>query len=223
MKQEIAAAAQWWSSHIQDPSQSKRFRRELEKRLAKKFENHWYPEEPTRGSGFRTVAFDIRLDSVLETAASWCGIQDIAKKLPRATVFINPSSVNMRMDSSSSEGRPSSMSLFPVPAASSTPPASRSTSLSPPSSRHSSPPREHQNTSPHASPAPSTTPMQWNPRASTSSGFGLYTAESAMLESSMRAAAFAPLAAPAAVPSLSAPFNPLGVYFAPPVPAFQAC
>ncbi|KAK6187604.1 hypothetical protein SNE40_005594 [Patella caerulea] len=74
---------------------------ELEKGLKKKFEGHWYPETPCKGSGFRCVKVNgEKVDPVILMAAYNVGLDtdEIKNALPaELTVWIDPSEVSYRI------------------------------------------------------------------------------------------------------------------------------
>lgn len=77
------------------------FCEELEKGLRKKFEGHWYPEEPFKGSGFRSIKLNNgKVDHVLDLAAQLSGLSvgEILEYLPKAlTLWIDPNEVSYRI------------------------------------------------------------------------------------------------------------------------------
>ncbi|XP_064606270.1 protein Tob1-like [Liolophura sinensis] len=74
---------------------------ELEKGLKKKFEGHWYPERPFKGSGFRCVRVNgEQIDPVIEKAAVASGIdmEEIKGYWPsELTLWIDPAEVSYRI------------------------------------------------------------------------------------------------------------------------------
>ncbi|XP_015786084.1 chitinase-like protein PB1E7.04c [Tetranychus urticae] len=76
------------------------FGEELENALKLKFEGHWYPEKPYKGSAFRCVKTTPPLDPVFEIAARESGmdIVDIQENLPQElSIWIDPGEVSYRM------------------------------------------------------------------------------------------------------------------------------
>lgn len=74
---------------------------ELEKGLAKKFEGHWYPDKPFKGSAFRCVKVNgDKVDPVISKAAVEVGLnlQEIKEYLPTdLTLWIDPNEVSYRI------------------------------------------------------------------------------------------------------------------------------
>ncbi|XP_076469065.1 uncharacterized protein LOC143299617 [Babylonia areolata] len=74
---------------------------ELEKGLKKKFEGHWYPDKPFKGSGFRCVRCNgENVDPVIVTAVFNAGLdlQEVKDYIPEEmTLWIDPSEVSYRI------------------------------------------------------------------------------------------------------------------------------
>ncbi len=73
------------------------FGEELEKALKAKFDGHWYPEKPCRGSAFRCLKTSNPVDPVLCIAARESGMDlaDIREHLPQdMSVWIDPGEVS---------------------------------------------------------------------------------------------------------------------------------
>nr|NP_996483.2 transducer of ERBB2, isoform E [Drosophila melanogaster]AAS65384.2 transducer of ERBB2, isoform E [Drosophila melanogaster] len=76
------------------------FGEELEKALRDKFQDHWYPEKPFKGSAYRCLKTGDPIDSVLERAARESGVPigDILENLPNElSVWIDPGEVSFRI------------------------------------------------------------------------------------------------------------------------------
>lgn len=77
------------------------FGEELENALKIKFEGHWYPEKPYKGSAYRCVRCTPPLDpTVFDTAARASGMDltDIQENLPQElSIWIDPGEVSYRM------------------------------------------------------------------------------------------------------------------------------
>ncbi|KAL4239936.1 transducer of ERBB2 [Mactra antiquata] len=77
------------------------FGTELEKGLKKKFEGHWYPEQPMKGSGFRCVRVNgEKIDPVIIQAAASVGLnlEEMQEYLPNElTLWIDPNEVSYRI------------------------------------------------------------------------------------------------------------------------------
>ena len=71
----------------------------LEDELKVRFENHWHPEDPERGSGYRSLKFDDSLDPVVRHCAKKSGVpvDEILAYLPEELhLWIDPNCVSFR-------------------------------------------------------------------------------------------------------------------------------
>lgn len=77
------------------------FGAEVEKGLKKKFEGHWYPDKPFKGSGFRCVRVSgEKIDQVIIQAAInvGLGVEELKEYLPdELTLWIDPNEVSYRI------------------------------------------------------------------------------------------------------------------------------
>ncbi|KAF4523442.1 hypothetical protein B566_EDAN010375 [Ephemera danica] len=77
------------------------FGEELERALRDKFNGHWYPDKPVRGSAYRCIKTGTGpVDPVLERAARESGIpvQDILENMPQElAVWVDPAEVSYRI------------------------------------------------------------------------------------------------------------------------------
>lgn len=74
----------------------------LAKTLSKRYDGHWHPDQPERGSAFRCVSVQNgRLDPVLRDAAVMAGIKDIetmSRALPNDfSIWVDPGEVAVRI------------------------------------------------------------------------------------------------------------------------------
>ena len=81
---------------------------ELERGLRKKFEGHWYPDEPCKGSGFRCIRLSgEKIEPALDVAVTLSGLSmdEIQEYLPKGlTIWIDPSEVSYRIGENGSVG-----------------------------------------------------------------------------------------------------------------------
>ncbi|XP_067124519.1 protein Tob1-like [Centruroides vittatus] len=103
MHVEIQVALNFFISFLYNKLPRRRvnqFGEELEKALKLKFQGHWYPEKPYKGSGFRCLKTTPPLDPVFEIAARDSGMDlvDIQENLPQElSIWIDPGEVSYRM------------------------------------------------------------------------------------------------------------------------------
>ena len=91
------------------------FGEELVGKLTKKFEGHWYPEKPSKGSGYRCLLITDSLDPVLSSAAKESGLslKDVKANLPdKLCLWIDPREVSFRIGKSERRLRISFDRLF---------------------------------------------------------------------------------------------------------------
>ena len=104
MKEEISCAAQFVSSLLRErhsaPERDKvvRFTNKLQELLRERFHDHWHPEKPLRGSAFRCIRINHKLDPVVEQALLLSGLRPGAVQLPsELSVWIDPYEVSYRI------------------------------------------------------------------------------------------------------------------------------
>lgn len=76
------------------------FGEELDKALKQKFDGHWYPEKPFKGSAYRCLRVGTPLDPVIEIAARESGVElnDIRENLPEElSIWVDPGEVSYRI------------------------------------------------------------------------------------------------------------------------------
>eukprot|EP01120_Amphizonella_sp_Union-15-10_P010500 TRINITY_DN4208_c0_g1_i1.p1 TRINITY_DN4208_c0_g1~~TRINITY_DN4208_c0_g1_i1.p1 ORF type:complete len:209 (+),score=39.36 TRINITY_DN4208_c0_g1_i1:69-695(+) len=100
---EIEVAAEWWSQQIDKEQltaeQVQLFKENFIKLLQSKFEGHWYPGEPSRGNGFRSLLCDNRnVDKIVLEAARQAYIGNILKRLGERSLimWIDPGQVEVK-------------------------------------------------------------------------------------------------------------------------------
>jgi hypothetical protein len=101
MLEEITEAAKWWKLRL--PSSiaahmAEKFQQQLIKLLQQKYDGHWHPKDRGRGSGFRTLSYDHRIDPILLQASEAAGIKNIERLLEnsRFIMFVNPGEVKVK-------------------------------------------------------------------------------------------------------------------------------
>jgi hypothetical protein len=111
---EVEIAARWWASRMRrddlSPENLATFERALRTAMEARCDGHWYPSEPLRGSGHRSVGNDLTVDPALASAAADARIRDVAARLPRAVLWINPGGVRVRVD-----GEQAAQAVYPEP------------------------------------------------------------------------------------------------------------
>ncbi|OCT63051.1 protein Tob1 [Xenopus laevis] len=103
MQLEIKVALNFIISYLYNKLPRRRvniFGEELEKLLKKKYEGHWYPDRPYKGSGFRCIHVGEKVEPVIQQAANESGleIEDVRRNLPQdLSVWIDPSEVSYQI------------------------------------------------------------------------------------------------------------------------------
>ena len=108
MHVEVSVALNFLISYLYNKLPRRRvdlFGEELEKGLKKKFEGHWYPDKPFKGSGYRCVRCNgEKVDSVIMNAARNAGLdlEEVKNYIPEEmTLWIDPSEVSYRISEKS--------------------------------------------------------------------------------------------------------------------------
>ena len=101
MKEEVQCACEFLSRMLETrnlPVQFVRlFKKRLEELLLTRFENHWDTANPSKGSAYRCIRINGRLDPVIRDAAKVTGLSDISTYLPAEfTMWIDPREVSYR-------------------------------------------------------------------------------------------------------------------------------
>ncbi|XP_055599987.1 protein BTG1-like [Uranotaenia lowii] len=81
-------------------SQLQHFKGSLEQILTRHFQRHWYPDVPTKGSGFRCLRINGKMDPIIEKAGVAVGLNAVIlrKMLPmELTIWIDPEEVSYRI------------------------------------------------------------------------------------------------------------------------------
>lgn len=150
MKEEVRCACEFISKMLEMrhlPHQFvNQFRVRLEQVLSERFKDHWDTGNPNKGSAYRCIRINTKMDPIISEAAKATGLKNISKYLPAEfTMWIDPRDVSYRfgedgsicscvMDSrsewSSSKRSSSPSSTISTPTDVSSPP-SRSKSASP--------------------------------------------------------------------------------------------
>ena len=80
--------------------EQEQFVKHLAKGLTTKFEGHWYPEKPSKGSAYRCVSIENQMDAVLTHAAMESNFHSsvLTDNLPKKMdLWIDPSEVSYRI------------------------------------------------------------------------------------------------------------------------------
>lgn len=107
MKIEVNSAADFLISLLRirqkvvlTENQLQSFRGHLAETLTQHYQRHWYPEIPTKGSGYRCIRINGKMDPILEQAGMASGLngRTLRKMLPQElTMWIDPDEVSYRI------------------------------------------------------------------------------------------------------------------------------
>mmetsp|Transcript_42928 Transcript_42928/g.86118 ORF Transcript_42928/g.86118 Transcript_42928/m.86118 type:complete len:163 (-) Transcript_42928:110-598(-) len=100
--EECSIAARYWARSMRQNDlagcEVAAFENALRQGLLQRCCGHWYPNEPVRGSGHRSIINDFTTDPVLVAAAEAVRIGGIGSRLPRAVMWLNPASVKVKLE-----------------------------------------------------------------------------------------------------------------------------
>jgi len=105
MQKECEVAAWWWTSQLNSniappltKEQLMSFQKSLTEILEDKYLNHWYLDEPERGSAFRSIIFDNRtVDHVLLESASRASIPNVKSRLSAEVImWVDPQQIQIQ-------------------------------------------------------------------------------------------------------------------------------
>ncbi|KAJ7333004.1 hypothetical protein JRQ81_015184 [Phrynocephalus forsythii] len=105
MVPEIAAAVGFVSSLLRtrgcvSEQQLQVFSAALEEALTEHYKHHWFPEKPFKGSGYRCIRINHKMDPIISKAASQIGLrlQQLYQLLPsELTLWVDPYEVSYRI------------------------------------------------------------------------------------------------------------------------------
>ena len=101
MKEEVHCACEFLSRMLETRNLPVQFvsvfKKRLEELLLTRFKNHWDTANPSKGSAYRCIRINGRLDPVIRDAAKVTGLSDISTYLPAEfTMWIDPKEVSYR-------------------------------------------------------------------------------------------------------------------------------
>lgn len=105
MQDQISAAVLFLAKLIErsntscDADQLEAFKTKLAELLNDRFANHWFPEAPNRGQGYRCIRLNknVKKDTILENAAKAVGMSYEDMRLPvELTLWVDPHEVCCR-------------------------------------------------------------------------------------------------------------------------------
>jgi len=107
MKYELQSAANFLvhlirlgRKHTGDEAQLDKFRVAVVEVLRRRYRDHWFPEKPFKGSGYRCIRINGKMDPIIAQAAESCGLptNTIHQTFPsELTMWIDPLEVSYRI------------------------------------------------------------------------------------------------------------------------------
>ncbi|NXH18349.1 BTG2 protein, partial [Bucco capensis] len=105
MAPEIAAAAGFVTSLLRtrdcvSEQQLQVFSGALREALAEHYKHHWFPDKPSKGSGYRCIRINHKMDPIISKAASQIGLSlpQLYQLLPsELTLWVDPDEVSYRI------------------------------------------------------------------------------------------------------------------------------
>jgi len=105
MRTEVCSAVDFLGSMLRNQgrltaAQLERFRQTLLVLLCTHYQDHWFPDRPFKGSGYRCIRINHKMDPLLLRAAKMCGFTeaDLFRILPaELTLWVDPDEVAYRI------------------------------------------------------------------------------------------------------------------------------
>uniref|UniRef100_A0A1W7RAW5 Protein btg1 n=1 Tax=Hadrurus spadix TaxID=141984 RepID=A0A1W7RAW5_9SCOR len=105
MRCELRSAASFLTNLLRlgnslDIGQLELFRNNLEDLLRHHYQQHWFPERPCKGSGYRCLRINHKMDPIIAKAGSACGLDEASLRqlFPNElTLWIDPKEVSYRI------------------------------------------------------------------------------------------------------------------------------
>jgi len=112
MKKEVKSAVDFLSNILKTSKnvtdqQVQHFNDNLQHLLRLKYENHWFPDKPCKGSGFRCIRINHNMDPLIRQAGHCCSIDENSLKnyFPKElTMWVDPHDVSYRIGENGSIG-----------------------------------------------------------------------------------------------------------------------
>lgn len=112
MKDEIKSAVDFLTNILRtrddiNDLQTKQFNSALRNLLTSRYQGHWFPEKPFKGSGFRCIRLNHKMDPLILEAGRMCGLnQSFLESTfpPELTLWVDPMDVSFRIGENGSVG-----------------------------------------------------------------------------------------------------------------------
>ena len=104
MLPEVESAANFLSDLLRAqcvaPHQLQQFRQSVIDHLLANYHQHWFPEQPFKGSGYRCLRINHKMDPMLSRAGRVCGLEESALRSlfpSELTLWVDPNEVSYRI------------------------------------------------------------------------------------------------------------------------------
>jgi len=111
MRQEVSSAVDFITNilrnHELTKSQLEDFRNTLNNLLITHYEDHWFPEKPCKGSGYRCIRINHKMDPIVARAGTTIGLRESEMFLllpSELTLWVDPEEVSYRIGEEGSIG-----------------------------------------------------------------------------------------------------------------------
>lgn len=112
MKDEIKSAVDFLTNILRtrddvNDMQTTQFNTTLKNLLTSRYQGHWFPEKPFKGSGFRCIRLNHKMDPLILQAGIMCGLNQPFLETtfpPELTLWVDPRDVSFRIGENGSVG-----------------------------------------------------------------------------------------------------------------------
>ncbi|KAH3819888.1 protein BTG2-like [Dreissena polymorpha] len=112
MKEEIKSAVDFLTNILRSKNEinhdkSSQFNAVLQNILSARYQDHWFPEKPFKGSGFRCIRLNHNVDPLILQAGKICGLNHSILEStfpPELTIWVDPRDVSFRIGENGSVG-----------------------------------------------------------------------------------------------------------------------
>ena len=112
MKDEIKSAVEFLSNILRtrdevNEQQTSQFNAALRNLLTARYQGHWFPDKPFKGSGFRCIRLNHNMDPLMLQAGRMCGLNQSFLETsfpPELTLWVDPMDVSFRIGENGSVG-----------------------------------------------------------------------------------------------------------------------
>lgn len=112
MKDEIQSAVDFLTNILRsrdntNETQTRQFNINLRNLLSNRYQDHWFPEKPFKGSGYRCIRLNHNMDPLILQAGKMCGLDYSFLESsfpPELTIWVDPRDVSFRIGENGSVG-----------------------------------------------------------------------------------------------------------------------